>query len=348
MQELANQTSRNIQDQDYISGRTINIDLYRDTAYKGILFEMLGYATPSWSGGAPVADPRGLIGALISRIDIVAGDEVVKSVSPQLLKNLQKLLAGAADPVTYKVNSTSLNGSEVEGETYAFGTTGQPIAMQDSVYMSFENLLSTKPWETFFNASPYNKVTLRIEFRPIGSLDVGGATGFAATHALVLKSTAILDASAADPAKFPTHFRQVSVPHTFKNDLEQRPIDILPATGRLMGTFIEVVKVDDSTQIESAINRDEASKIFVELYKNGNSNEKARVSIAQLMSENRNKFPLTQGLKNWAYVNLLSNSQPESALDTTGLQSLEYRLTARGLSYSGVSYQVRFHNQLIG
>lgn len=325
--------------------RTFELD--NDTAYKGLVFKLSGSFVPEWAVDTPEAHYDGIMAALIRNIDIIADGDVHKSVSTMLLHNLAQLVTGKGEQGKYKVNDTVL-GVGTQAGSYQFGTTGQSVAVRESIYLPFENHLTTKPWDTYFNAMPFTKISCAVDFQDLGYLNINTvcADFVVSSHNLKLEIIAVVDDAAANDKTINPIYKQLTQPFDFENNVEDKPLDILSDKGILMGAFLEAVWIDDEG-IEIIPTADEISNMFIQLKTNGSRVLVERQSLDMLMDENQNKFQLSEDLLNWAYINLLNNSQINSGIDIASLNTLKLILTTRGLTHAGRRLQLRVHQQLV-
>jgi hypothetical protein len=153
------------------AGGSGSIKIPQDIVVKEFILVCNGYMAATFAGSKPGVHPYGILHGIINEISLSRrGTDRVRSYqgTRQLLHTLERQF-GQKEPVIYKVNSTDLSGTVVEGLP-VWGTTGQNVAFRESHTIMMENKLSGAWYPTLFDTKGLQTATLNISFNQFASV----------------------------------------------------------------------------------------------------------------------------------------------------------------------------------
>lgn len=285
---------------------------------KDLFIDIDGYVTPTFAGFTPAPNPFGVMDAIMGRIEVTTdGNKVRKAFRrPETLRRYTRLCHGVEPSMKYKVNATTLGDAPSIGN-YAFGTTGQSIAFQESAAVFFQNKLSTDWSRTLLDLRGMTSSYLTIYPRPNGLLNLNKATVGGGSLSIVgdinVRVT-IATWPAMAGRTFETWLQTVKE-EKIAGQADNQKIQ-LPVGLSYQGIYCVVEKPDGTR-----VNHDDAKNIIFTLYKN-ETDLIYRVSLQNLMSQNENRLEMELVGDGAAYMDLLSNNVFETALDTRDAESI--------------------------
>ncbi|OFZ13452.1 MAG: hypothetical protein A2X86_10365 [Bdellovibrionales bacterium GWA2_49_15] len=328
---------------DFVKNRRLGETIQKSNCVKGMLITGEFLINCTWSAGAPGAPKYGALQKLLKNVVIEADKETLIKCSPLELRNTTKLVANSASQPRYQTNSTTLTASATKG-LMAWGTTGQNVKVKESLYIPLECHFLTEPWLTYLNAARYDKCQVFFDFDDPTGLDEGAA----ATNFAVVSCTGTIDVtlvtSDEDVDKEFEIYRRGFSDNSFGGVTPGKRIDLKQVDGDLLGVFIEVNRVT-SAGVETPVTQNEAKNMFFTLKLNGSLAKKQKMSLAQIMDENENKFPIGGSLDNFGFMTFIQGSDRNSVIKMRDYKTVDMEMEmTSGLDFSSsATYKVRTH-----
>lgn len=277
---------------------------------KGVRLDVTAVVTPTWASGTPVARPGGLVSSLIESIEIRDARGNLVDVKPRDLRFQSKRYTGKDSPALIEKNSTDLTNSASVGFFEYPATSGQPVAVAESIWIPFEcELAEANFLDTLLSYNGKDINTIKLNFNKIHNLQKeGGSVDVSYVHDIKID----VDCSTTNNVGLARRWKRWSTDRKFHAPTQKSVID-LKSVESLMGMKIEITKGIS----ETPITLEEAKKIKFDLFlKTGASNTTYREnqSLFALMMNDLNKKKMDSITAGVGYMNLLSGNMLESAL----------------------------------
>lgn len=327
---------------DFVAGRKVGDKIPVDVVAKGAVIRMKGRINASWSASAPTDPSKGVLETLVKNIEWKASDDVIKSLTPEQLKYMVDLRTGKNAPDLLNVGSATLGTGTTES-IFQWGTTGQEISFQASVYIPFENNLISTPDLTYFDSSRHLRTNYSIDCAELEDLNPGlTGTGFSIDDSEIEFEVHLIT-SDEDLGKPFRNYRQTYIDTSFDGANLSKLIDV-KREALIMGMTLEFTFRDTATGDIRPVFHDEADKILVGLVRNGKTSIKDKISLANLMQENFNKLDISTFPDGKVYYNFLQNRSLSSALVAYLFNTLNLDVTMDNtLNFANGTYGLRIH-----
>lgn len=314
----------------YAADGSMSIKIPQDIVVKEFILVVNGYIACTFAGAKPAVHPLGLSHGLFKEISLSRkGTDRVRSYqgTRQLIHTSERQF-GQRDPDLYKVNSTDLSGTVVQGLP-VWGTTGQNVAFRESHTIQMENKLSGLPWATLFNTKGLQTATLNISFNQLSSVqdpeDAAVATYAGSIEIEVFASCcdALLDSGDLNKADWVQTYEELE----FSGAVVQSRKYITPQ-GMLQGMLITGLHSGSKP-----FDFENLRKTKIEIKYAGI--QLAEGSLADYLEIDMNKTMLTSRRKGAAYLSFLNMNDFNSGLFIAEGKQLELVVTTdSSLSYS--------------
>lgn len=325
-----------LQTQKYVPGQTINFRIPKGHLISNFMVKLVGYFTPTFTSGSPALHRYGVMDALLPEVSIKRSPtDTHKIVSPKWMRDQQRLFSGKDSLKLTVVNSTSINSQAPTQAYAAFGSTGQPVAVAESISIPMEHLFSSQQLSTLFDARKSEEALVSIKCNPVERLQQdGGAVVITYTHDLTIEVSyeTVEDPNLVGSQDGFFSWQQFSDQYSFSAQAQKFPIALLQRNTWLTGLWIEAFRGADKNVLTFA----EMEETVIALREN-NRSDIAEFTLAELYSETLSRTPYDNALSlGGGYINLLSASDFLSGRfigdDVNDIDL--YVTTPSGISYS--------------
>lgn len=295
-----------------LSGQVV-FDLPQDIVGKELLVIHDYTVTPTFASGSPSVHPRGVLHGILSSLEIArSGNDVVKVFrGVAQLQDQAQWIFGEACPSLYKVNSTTLNGSEITGAV-ALGATTVPVSGREVVAIPFENKLSSEWVRSCLNLTGINTAKVRMNFGAAAAIqnpEDSASCTFAYSGYVTLY---VVTADHLGDVAF-DDWRQYYDEITFNSQANRSVVELRPL-GLLQGVHLRAFAGAHSNGHYKPMNTEELRNFEIEIKFNDNTLFEG--NLADFQSLNGAKSSMRAFLRSSAYLNCLNNSTYDSGLET--------------------------------
>lgn len=251
---------------DFKPDRSLVEKLPVDMVMTDIELTIHGWILPTWASGTPTANPKGVLESLVEYIKVEASSKTIKKLTPKQIRFMKSFVYAKQSPSFNKVNATNLKGAVTN--SFSFGTSGQKVFVSETITIPYALFISITPELTYFDTSKHLQTNLEIQTHDWKNLVSGGdAVDFVVSdHSLAFEAYA--RTSDNDLGKPFLTFRQDYTEEVFSGANKSRKLDI-QRNSKLMGMTIEVVKVDNTTDVVTEIDIGEAHGVKFSIMANG-------------------------------------------------------------------------------
>jgi hypothetical protein len=314
-----------------------------DMVISNLYVTLEGHFTPLWDSGTPEEAKEGVLEALIEHFLFEASSKTVIKRTPKALRKVRELINSRGARAWYQVDSQELTQAAKEGG-FEFGSSGETIAIRETICLPMGLLLSSMPELTYFDTSRHLQTNLGIKARSFRNLVGGGNAVNFRVNSHNLKVRVWAETSDEDLGKAFSTYRQDYTEEVFLGANRRKKIDIRRDSA-LMGMMIECYAVDKSTDEIVPINIGEAEGIEVEIKSNGTDEKRAVMSLAQILEQNFIEFDQIDADPSMVYLKLAQGYNADTAEIASLYHSYEMLVTMNGekLDFADYEYHVRIH-----
>lgn len=325
----------------YAPNQIVQLDLNKDTVVKSFSITLAGGLQVTFTG-TYTASFLTSFDALIPNIQVVVnGSRTVKFVRPWLVstktffangnQNERKASAGAA--VLNPPNPTADGG-------WAVGTSTQYTTVRETIDLYFQDILARPGSQglTFLNLAGASSAVMNFNCAAYASVEAvnNAATGISYANSSLIINTQSREAQDLVGQKF-SDLKETTQARLFTGQTTNFPIDI--NRGNFVRGIWLMCRDGDATR---ALSNNAIQQ--VSLKANGFTPIKEYDLFAKIQAENRTFFginaPLTAGVSRIdgiAYIDLLNDKDPTTALDARFLDNLQLFVTTAA-SGAGATY----------
>ncbi len=325
---------RTLPQKPFAPGQNVSMDLPLDCGIVGLFVRFKGTIQTTYTG-TPAGRPEGAVDSLIRAIEVKTDRlGTVKYMRPHFLHLQQLMSGGAPTERLYGVGASAAAAkANIEGP-FTFGTTGQYTAIDETLYLPFEQVFCEPGFgreETWLNTQRGTSATIQFQCNPYSALiqnpaDVANVT-FANPN-FEIEVTTVERGDVPANAVFKV-WRQIQKTEDFASAVNDRAI-MINTENKLSG--IMLYATDGATGANAKAPSNDLLK-FLKLRKNGRDSLQ-EISFRQLQNINRSDYgvvaPFAAGvsrLQGFAHLTQLSRRELASALDvsknTGGVYSLQ-------------------------
>lgn len=344
--------SRLMDDVTFAPSQTRQIPIQCDSVYISINCTLSGAIQVTYTG-TYTASPLTSFDTLVPGIEIrVGGGRVVKNVRPWLVTTKAFFATGNQNPRKSSAGASALNPPvpTVDGG-FAVGTSAQYTTVYESIEIFFKDIMAREGMQdiTLLNLSKASTATLTYTFGAYGAVAAANnaATGISYANSTLIVSAYTNEAQNLVGDNF-SDLKETTQTASFGSMVNQLPVQI--NTGNwIRGIWLMVRNGDAArTLSNTAIGA-------LSLKQSGFTPIQEYPSFLSLQDRNRQQFginaPLVGGasrIDGVAYMDLLNNRDPNTALDARNLQNLQLYVSTRaqGAGADYTSYPVELTLQL--
>jgi hypothetical protein len=327
---------------DFKDDRSIIEKLPVDMVATNIFVTLEGWFTPEWTSGVPTAHPRGVLDALVEYFKIEASSKTVVKRSPKMLRKVRELNSARMPKAFHKVDSKTLDAATQED--FAFGTTGQSIAVHETIAIPMALFLSITPEATYLDTSRHLQTNFEIQTRSLKALVGGGNAVDFKVNDHDLRFKIHVETSDEDIGKPFLTYRQDYTEETFSGAYKSAKLDI-QRPSKMMGLALEVLKIDKSTDAVTVIDIKEATGVKFAILVNGRETRRGQVSLAEAIAQSVIETELIDFDPHVAYLQFAQNGDIDTAEVSSIYNSFELDIDLDGelLDFGTYEYTVRVH-----